>query len=551
MRVLLGRWAGFCYGVRRAVSLALRAARRHKTVYTLGPLIHNRQAVEELRANGVEVAENLEELPPGAVVVLRSHGVERQVRQRLKEGGFCVVDATCPRVARIHGIVRNAAARGERVVIFGDPDHPEVKALRSEVADAAIITSPDDVEKLPFEERRICLVAQTTQDAAVYEEVAAALRQRFPSVRVHKTICDSTHRRQEELRSVLDDVDLVVVVGGRHSANTRRLAEIARASGKRTLHIETADELPQQVDAETVFVTAGASTPNWVIQGVMERLRGGVGLWRRVLFGVVRWNLTAAAAAAALTYAASCALKVASFPAVVIAALYVFCVHTFNQIIALRLEPLTRRQRHEVVRLALALLAGSAATVVAFHAGIYRFLLLLFALAGGFVYGLDVVPAPARLRSLRDLPGSKDIFCALGWAAVCTLLPAFSSSASTCVVVLTFFFIFIPVYIRSVLFDVRQMERDRFLGREAFPVVLGERSTVIVLVCASIVWVLLVVMMVVFGVVPPVVLVLVPLAAALIVALLRGGRLSRFGGLYLEASADAGLAAICLPFFFT
>ena len=549
MRVLLGRWAGFCYGVRRAVSLALRAARRHKRVYTLGPLIHNRQAVEELRANGVEVVEGVDELPPGAVVVLRSHGVERQVRRRLKEGGFCVVDATCPRVARIHGIVRSAAAKGERVVIFGDPDHPEVKALRSEVGDAVIITSANDVERLPSDERAICLVSQTTQNRAAYEEVAAALRQRFPSVRVHQTICDSTHRRQEELRSVLDDVDLVVVVGGRHSANTRRLAEIASASGKRTLHIGTADELPQQVDAETVFVTAGASTPNWVIQGVMERLRGGVGLWRRVLFAVVRWNLTAAAAAAALTYAASCVLKVDSALSAAIAALYVFCVHTFNQIIALRFEPLTKRCRLETVRLVFAFLAGSAAAVVAFHAGTYRFLLLMLALVGGFLYGLDVIPAPARLRSLRDLPGSKDIFCAIGWAAVCTVLPAFASNASTYIVILTFFFIFIPVYIRSVLFDVRQMERDRFLGHEAFPVVLGERSTVIVLVCASIAWVLLVVMMVVLGAVPGVVLVLVPLAAALIVALLRGSRLSRFGGVYLEASTDAGLAVICLPFF--
>ncbi len=548
MRVLLGRWAGFCYGVRRAVSLALRAARRHKTVYTLGPLIHNRQAVEELRANGVKVAEDVEELPRGAVVVLRSHGVERQVRQRLKQGGFCVVDATCPRVARIHGIIRNAAAKGERIVIFGDPDHPEVKALRSEVADAVIIASPDDVERLPFDERAICLVAQTTQDAAVYEDVAAALRRRFPSVRVHQTICDSTHRRQEELRSVLDDVDLVVVVGGRHSANTRRLAEIATASGKRTLHIETADELPQRIDAESVFVTAGASTPNWVIQGVMERLRGGASLWRGVLFAVVRWNLTAAAAAAALTYAASCVLKVDSALSAAIAALYVFCVHTFNQIIALRFEPLTKRCRFETVRLVFAFLAGSAAAVVAFHAGTYRFLLLMLALVGGFLYGLDVIPAPARLRSLRDLPGSKDIFCALGWAAVCTLLPAFSSSASTYLVVLTFFFIFIPVYIRSVLFDVRQMERDRFLGREAFPVVLGERSTVIVLICASVVWGLLVVGMVALGMVPALALVLLFLAAVLVVALLRAGKLSRFGGLYLEASADAGLAAVCLPF---
>ena len=213
--------------------------------------------------------------------------------------------------------------------------------------------------------------------------------------------------------------------------------------------------------------------------------------------------------------------------------------------------PLTKRRSLETIRLAFAFLAGSAAALFAFHAGAYRFLLLILALLGGFLYGLDVIPAPARLRSLRDLPGSKDIFCALGWAAVCTLLPAFSSNASAYIVVLTFFFIFIPVYIRSVLFDVRQMERDRFLGREVFPVVLGERSTVIVLVCASIVWVLLVVMMVVLGMVPALALVLLPLATALVVALLRGGRLSRFGGLYLEASADAGLAAICLPFFLT
>jgi len=536
-------------GVRRAVAMALRAARRHGRVYTIGPLIHNHQAVEELRRSGVEVVEDVGDVPEGAVVVLRSHGVERGVREDLRRRGVRIVDATCPRVARIHGIIRSAAKRGHRVVIFGDPEHPEVVALRSEAEGVDVVTSPDDVERLQVDERPVCLVAQTTQNRLLYEEVVRRMRRRFNRLFAHQTICDSTRQRQDELREVIGDVDAVVVVGGHHSANTRRLAEIARTSGKPVHHIETAEQLPRDLGAERVFVTAGASTPNWVIQDVMKHLGGGGETrWRRTLFWIVRWNVTAAGGAAALSYTAASILNAHVGLLPLIAALYVWCVHTFNQVIALRLEPLTRVRGSDVLRLLLACVAGGLALYLGFLSSLERFFVVLVALVGGLLYGVEVIPTPGRLRSLRDLPGSKDIFCALGWAAVCALLPALSSSASVLLVVAAVAFVFLPVYIRSVLFDVRQLERDRFLGREAAPVVLGERSTVFVLALVAALWCGLVVVMVLSGAVGLVVLPLICLGLLFIVLLLVKRRIARFGGAYLEALTDAGLAALCLPF---
>lgn len=422
-------------------------------------------------------------------------------------------------------------------------------ALRSEAEKVDVVAHPDDVNRLDATDEPVCLVAQTTQDKFMFDKVVERMRRRFKKLSVHHTICDSTRSRQDELRAMLPCVDAVVVVGGKHSANTRRLAEIARTSGKPVHHIETAAQLPKTIEAGTVFVTAGASTPNWVIQDVMLRLGGGAEtVWQRMVSLLVRWNITAAMAAAALTFAASNILKtpISYLPA--IAALYVFCVHTFNQIIALRLEPLTKGAPFERLRLLLAFAAGAAALCLAFHAGLWRFLLLLLALGGGLLYGVDFIPTPGKLRSLRDLPGSKDIFCALGWTGVCALLPAVQSDASLPLLATTLAFVFLPVYIRSILFDVRQIERDRFLGREASPVALGERPTVFVLLVSAVLWMVVVGVLIETGGLGWEAVWLWGLAMVFVLLVLMRGRLRRFGGVLFEAVTDTGLAAVCLPF---
>lgn len=278
MRVILAKTAGFCMGVRRAVDLALAEADKHsETIFTYGPLIHNPQVLESLRSKGVDIIEQ----PPGTdsvkrgTVIIRAHGVPPQDMQQLGEAGFDnIIDGTCPHVGRVQKIIDQATRQGHDVIIVGDADHPEVVGLLGHSSGRGhVVNSPQAVKALP-ELHHPVLVAQTTQDEAVFDAVEEAVRGRYIDAEIHTTICAATHRRQEEARRLAERVDAMVVVGGRNSGNTARLAHIAAASGKPAVWVETPEELDlsQFAGLEVVGVTAGASTPNWLIEKVVEEL---------------------------------------------------------------------------------------------------------------------------------------------------------------------------------------------------------------------------------------------------------------------------------------
>lgn len=274
MEVVIAHSAGFCMGVRRAIEIALDVAADEKgPVYTYGPLIHNPQELEELRRKGVIVLSDENELPK-APIIIRAHGVTPAVHSRLSREAQRVVDVTCPKVARIQKRIEEYSSRGYAVVIAGDADHPEVVGLLGHArGNAYVVSSAGEVDALP-PLQRVVLVAQTTQDQEVFEAIRDRLTARFPQAEALSTICESTHRRQNGAREVAARVEAMVVIGGRNSANTRRLAEICTALGKPTYHIETADELPFEELRRfgRVGVTAGASTPAWIIEEVVRAL---------------------------------------------------------------------------------------------------------------------------------------------------------------------------------------------------------------------------------------------------------------------------------------
>ncbi len=243
-------------------------------MHTLGALIHNPQEVARLEAHGVHQVESLAAVPEGTVI-LSAHGVDPSVEAEARARGLEVIDATCPFVLRAHEHIRQLAAEGYAVVILGDPGHREVIGLAARAeGKATIITSAEEVDALP-PAAKYGLVVQTTQRPERLREVAGALAERSRELRVFNTICEATVKRQESAHDLAVTVDTIIVVGGRNSANTARLAEICAATGTPTHHIETADELDRAwiAGAERVGVTAGASTPDWIVLDVAARLK--------------------------------------------------------------------------------------------------------------------------------------------------------------------------------------------------------------------------------------------------------------------------------------
>lgn len=275
MRVEVARYAGVCYGVERALKLAEEAAKSGTQVHTLGPLIHNPQAVDALRAKGVEVAGCLDEVDEGTLVI-RSHGVDPAIIEQADDKGLDVVDATCPHVSKAHEAARVLKGEGYSIVIVGESDHPEVEGIMAHAGGEAIVveTASELPQRLPS--RRIGVVVQTTQSLSRLEEVVSALLPRTSELRVVNTICSATGKRQQSAQELAESVDAIVVVGGRNSGNTTRLVDICSAVNPRVIHVETADELDPAwfAGAEVVGVTAGASTPDEQIRGVIAAIEG-------------------------------------------------------------------------------------------------------------------------------------------------------------------------------------------------------------------------------------------------------------------------------------
>ena len=283
MNVIRARRAGFCMGVALALHKldSMVAARKGEQVATLGDIIHNPQVLEDYAGKGVRRLGAASEAEADMAVLIRAHGITRSMEQELRSRCARVEDATCPRVKKAQLAIAEATAPGWELLLYGEADHPEVRGLISYAAgESHIFSSPSELdallEELSLDGRSVVLAAQTTQDRLIFDEMRSSLSARFgESLIVLDTICDATRQRQEEAGELAGSVQAMVVVGGKTSGNTRRLAELARMRGVPTVLVETADELEKSFfdGVETVGLTAGASTPGYIIDEVEARLR--------------------------------------------------------------------------------------------------------------------------------------------------------------------------------------------------------------------------------------------------------------------------------------
>lgn len=272
--VLIARHAGACYGVERALRMVEECSVDRPRVHTLGPLIHNPLVVERLAARGVTPVSSVEGLEEGTTVVIRSHGVAPQVVERARALGLDVVDATCPHVKKAHDGAAELAREGYQVVVVGEAGHPEVEGILARAGEGALVAAaPSDLDRARLG-KRVGVVVQTTQSQGLLAEVVGALLPRVRELRVVNTVCAATVRRQEAARELAGDVDAMVVVGGKNSGNTRRLAEVCCLRCPVTHHIEEPCELRREwfAGARRVGVTAGASTPADQVEAVVAAL---------------------------------------------------------------------------------------------------------------------------------------------------------------------------------------------------------------------------------------------------------------------------------------
>lgn len=275
MEIILAKSAGFCFGVKRATKMAFQEAESgNPDTYTLGSIIHNPQVVDKLASAGVSVKNDVEDINQGTVII-RSHGVTLDEIDRARKKGLRIVDATCPFVKKAQDLTTLLREEGYFVVIVGDEEHPEVKSIISYGGkDVIVVNSPDKLETLP-KKKKIGVVAQTTQSFDNLKAIVNECLGKVGELRVFNTICGATAIRQDQSRDIALEVDCMIVVGGYSSANTNRLAEICKSIQPNTHHVEVAAELDSAwfSGVKRVGVTAGASTPEWIIDDVVKRIK--------------------------------------------------------------------------------------------------------------------------------------------------------------------------------------------------------------------------------------------------------------------------------------
>ncbi len=279
MEVILAKSAGFCFGVKRAVEKAYEQIDSGRRIYTYGPIIHNEEVVRDLEERGVKVIENekeLAELKEGAVVI-RSHGVPKQIYELINRNGLECIDVTCPFVKRIHNIVEKESGDGRQIIIIGNNGHPEVEGIKGwSHTPAAVIESVKEAEEFKADPRKpLCIVSQTTFNYNKFQELVEIFQKRGYNVNVVNTICNATEERQKEAGEIAAKVDVMIVIGGRHSSNTQKLYEICRGKCAATYFIQTLEDLHLELPktAALVGITAGASTPNNIIEEVQNYVR--------------------------------------------------------------------------------------------------------------------------------------------------------------------------------------------------------------------------------------------------------------------------------------
>ncbi len=496
MKITLARHSGFCMGVRNAILRIVNEINISEgELYVYGPLIHNPQTIDVLHGRGMKTVNTLD-CAPGHRIVIRTHGIPVNELTYLKQCAGRVINLTCPRVARVQAIIKKESGRGCYTIITGDRDHAEVTGLMSYASrGVSVISDLGEIETIPQSDSYV-VVSQTTFDRTLFKKIVDRILERYAPVQVYDTICDSTRYRQEDvIKGILQGNDTLVVVGGKNSANTKRLAHIGRDNNIKTFHIETEEELNERdfADSKSVLVTAGTSTPGWIINNILEKLyainftKGNFIIRSVIAFlqFIVRTNLFSSVSAFFITLLA---MKYAgmtnnfAFPS--LSFLYIFSMYSINNYFEKDLLKLSNPYKYDIYKKYGAPLLLVSIVCMALSVDIVRRynLLTLSLVVGSYILGFIYSTGPVKSffkksmpELLRKIYNSKIVAC-IGWIIITVFVPVLGSSVSVPAVISFSIFVFSLIFLRTALLDLIAFQGDLILGRETLPVLVGTRA---------------------------------------------------------------------------
>lgn len=472
---------------------------QNEIIYTDGPVIHNPQVVEVLKQRNIMPLSKDINLK-GKKIIIRTHGIMPQRRKYLEDSGAILLDVTCPRVAQIQKIIEKKCDEGYGIIIFGDSNHSEVIGLLGYSGDKGLaLTKLDDKTVLPSYDK-VAVVAQSTRNKDEYDKFTKKLAQRYKNIEVFNTLCNSTACRQTEALELAQEVDAVVVVGGYDSANTKTLADVAKKSGKPVFHIETESELDPSDFREfsSVGLTAGASTPNWMINRVYQRLYDMKGkndslflfYIRKAASFLANSNLLLSINAVFLSYTSAVLMGLdAGWRQLIIAPLYIYSMLLLNIFVdfqSIEINQPSRAnffKRYKHILAASAAISGALSIFVAATLKPETLYVILIAVVAGLIYSLPILPEKwqnkLHLLRLRDIPGSKNLLVAAAWAAMTSLIHPISTigiKVSTPSSVAAFLWVFALVASRMIVNDIRYIQGDAVIGHGTLPVLVGVKT---------------------------------------------------------------------------
>ncbi|MDY6969514.1 MAG: 4-hydroxy-3-methylbut-2-enyl diphosphate reductase [Spirochaetota bacterium] len=507
MKIDIARHSGFCMGVRNAVIKAVDIINNSpEEIYIDGPLIHNPQTVEILKNRGLVLLENPEDID-NRIIAVRAHGITKQRLDDINKRSKSFINLTCKKVAYVQGIVKKFSLKGYHILILGDDNHAEVLSIKSHASNGVtVLSSLETIDNIPPANKYL-LVAQTTLDINYFNKAVDKLKKQIENIEIINTICSATRDRQNDLhKAIQKGVDSIVVVGGRNSANTKRLAEIGRQNNIRVYHIETEKELnPEDFSSvKHLLITAGTSTPAWIINNCLEKLyeikyrtiSKLLSILKSFIEFIIRTNIFSALMSIFFTAAISrCSILDCKKPSLILSVSFIFLMYSVNNFFQSKIIMLSNPfkfdlyNRSKVILSFLTVLSFGVFIYSSFLTDIHIQILYIFSLVFGILYALPWIKKLVGLidiRLLHILFNAKSLISSLGWSVVILFIPYISEPYEINIFLPLFVICSSIIIVRNVLLDLVGYHGDLLLGVETIPTVFGIKFTKSIFITLSV-----------------------------------------------------------------